>query len=1293
MALQLLNYANKCLHGIGECLIIRLSVGNIYIQTPTYDGAYFQFTGNPADGDTITFFAGTTNELTITFSTNSADNNVLIGATLEDTLNNLKDKASLYSHFIYYNAVVALPDIFYLEAQQFGTATYNISNTTVNSSNITLYASTQGYDGQLLDNYHISAYVYDEYSNTLIMDYPVLLPAINPNDFTSVTCNVDIQYALLKTLTTALYTQAGFYNIAGHTKRLKVLFNEQYNDANGITVSTKLQDFGIRIQAMLAAENLPWTAGLSAICSCSADVTPPKLLTFMPSHKYRQCVTTPVVLHAYICAPEGTNVEYTMFADVKIDGQEPVETVVLHQGQTDKSITVGYNVFLCEDPNIQAAVGAPLCESPCSHNVSYIDVYTAFEASGNPIDFSISCADADPGAPHPYAVTFTANWPVIAPLFGILPDNYEWEYANSPGGPWVQFANGATEDTAVRYFEANNIELFFVRLTITLPGVPDPCVLTAMRGVTVGGCMVRAGFTLEVTPEEEPEGVGLNLTNLYVPLTQHRHNTGAGGYITQSSVTVLTALIGAQTGLDATLLNCEILISQSYTGIFTGSGAQTTVTSNICQGNFATPVTPQNNPVFYQVEINFEYAGHCYRLYGEYNLPPMYDSVGPLTFNVPLQYEDLTAGLTGLFISGTNTATGAGQISSTDYGYYVGTATTPQNVILNNYTPFDFTASPLNLTFNTLPQNGVIYMVQVVNHTCNLPELFYIIPITYQCAGCQSTLTAAITVTNETLIGGGDCAVTGGTITVSSIAGNDTLGYSITIYDENEDVVATVSSNVTELMPSLFADELPAGQYTVLVLGLNGCTYTETVTIAPPPTGIIYCGINGASTMTANQISIISGEYYFYFGVHPLFLSANPALEALTGYMLVEYKFNEDGIWTPFNDPVQFPATNGNPSLPITGGPQDNFFVLLTPDIFPDCGTTLFVRFRKVCCAGTGYENMTAWIVRSFNIIMCPPAQCEIQNLDAFLASPAPDCNDNAPVFDMQVTWHPVPFPVKVTVNGVTKANNYTGNQLTVTNMPANGANLLIAVSNVNDPACEATFGFSSPACSGCTFTFDSTATHETSPIGGPANGDGTITITAFNNGIPTFAYALYDNTNTLVTNGNTATAPLTITSIAAGQYNLVVQDGNHCVSQNTVIVGLEVTSQPPVAIDDYFTLQCVNSVFLPVLMDDFDPDDIPVVQDYISIQSVTTPTHGTAVIQPGSMWSNGDGILYTPDPNYIGTDSFEYTIIDLTNNTATATVSILILPCCSMTLSYTISSCDAQTGMVQLEVNHPFPL
>jgi hypothetical protein len=94
-----------------------------------------------------------------------------------------------------------------------------------------------------------------------------------------------------------------------------------------------------------------------------------------------------------------------------------------------------------------------------------------------------------------------------------------------------------------------------------------------------------------------------------------------------------------------------------------------------------------------------------------------------------------------------------------------------------------------------------------------------------------------------------------------------------------------------------------------------------------------------------------------------------------------------------------------------------------------------------------------------------------------------------------------------------------------------------------------------------------------------------------------------------------------------------------------TNMVPITIQQNPPIAVDDYSTVQKDGIELIDVLANDSDPDG-----DAISIVSVSAPTNGTVLIVSGQ-------IAYIPLAGYVGMDSFTYTIEDSFAAQATATV------------------------------------
>ncbi len=94
--------------------------------------------------------------------------------------------------------------------------------------------------------------------------------------------------------------------------------------------------------------------------------------------------------------------------------------------------------------------------------------------------------------------------------------------------------------------------------------------------------------------------------------------------------------------------------------------------------------------------------------------------------------------------------------------------------------------------------------------------------------------------------------------------------------------------------------------------------------------------------------------------------------------------------------------------------------------------------------------------------------------------------------------------------------------------------------------------------------------------------------------------------------------------------------------------------NRPPVANDDSVTVLRDHAIEIYVLNNDSDPDG-----DALSEDSVTDPPHGEIpLIYPGG----SGGIVYQPDPGFVGTDTFDYTVTDGRGGTDTATVTVYVV-------------------------------
>ncbi len=114
--------------------------------------------------------------------------------------------------------------------------------------------------------------------------------------------------------------------------------------------------------------------------------------------------------------------------------------------------------------------------------------------------------------------------------------------------------------------------------------------------------------------------------------------------------------------------------------------------------------------------------------------------------------------------------------------------------------------------------------------------------------------------------------------------------------------------------------------------------------------------------------------------------------------------------------------------------------------------------------------------------------------------------------------------------------------------------------------------------------------------------------------------------------------------------FTYTVTDEQGGTDTATVTVFVVPRNDPPIAVNDEASTGEDVALSIHVLSNDSDPDG-----DSLSIESVTQPDHGTTV-------RSGSSILYTPDPNYSGPDSFAYTLIDGNGGSDTATVTMTVL-------------------------------
>jgi VCBS repeat-containing protein len=120
--------------------------------------------------------------------------------------------------------------------------------------------------------------------------------------------------------------------------------------------------------------------------------------------------------------------------------------------------------------------------------------------------------------------------------------------------------------------------------------------------------------------------------------------------------------------------------------------------------------------------------------------------------------------------------------------------------------------------------------------------------------------------------------------------------------------------------------------------------------------------------------------------------------------------------------------------------------------------------------------------------------------------------------------------------------------------------------------------------------------------------------------------------------------------------FTYTLSDGHGGTAQGLVKVDVEAAgNRPPVAVADAFEGDEEETITGNVLDNDTDPDE----GDTLMVTTVGTfaTTNGSVTIA-----ANGD-FTYTPDPNFFGEDSFDYTVRDAAGEESTASVTLTVNP------------------------------
>ncbi len=116
-------------------------------------------------------------------------------------------------------------------------------------------------------------------------------------------------------------------------------------------------------------------------------------------------------------------------------------------------------------------------------------------------------------------------------------------------------------------------------------------------------------------------------------------------------------------------------------------------------------------------------------------------------------------------------------------------------------------------------------------------------------------------------------------------------------------------------------------------------------------------------------------------------------------------------------------------------------------------------------------------------------------------------------------------------------------------------------------------------------------------------------------------------------------------------RFTYVVGDGSGLTARAAVVVTVLPVNDPPLAVDDKAETPEDTSVTIDVLGNDRDVDG-----DALALVEASAPAHGTAVV------ADTGAVVYTPEPDFHGTDRFTYVVGDGSGLTARAAVDVMVL-------------------------------
>ena len=193
-----------------------------------------------------------------------------------------------------------------------------------------------------------------------------------------------------------------------------------------------------------------------------------------------------------------------------------------------------------------------------------------------------------------------------------------------------------------------------------------------------------------------------------------------------------------------------------------------------------------------------------------------------------------------------------------------------------------------------------------------------------------------------------------------------------------------------------------------------------------------------------------------------------------------------------------------------------------------------------------------------------------------------------------------------------------------------------------------------------------------------PANSAGTVDVTSNDSDPDGDSFSVTSFTQgahgTVGFTGGTASYTPATDYVGSDSFTYTITDAHGATA--TATVNVTVTNLAPVAVDDAITAPANAAGSVDVLVNDTDGDN-----DGISVTSFTQPAHGTVGVA-------GSLATYSPATDYVGSDSFGYTITDGHGATASATVHVTVTNLAPTPADDTLQAPANATGSVDVLVN-----